>query len=256
MYEEYACCQEKYGKCYCTPLARKIPHCCLIAEVCCCTGCAIGGNRFLMNERYMTKDKITETIVIVIAAILSFFGLFGSIIGCWVNGVLNGQQEEHLAAVDGQSSLRPYAKWGKGENNCWECWKCEPCCGDPCNFVDGLKCFLCWILPCCSLCTAAKFYASSHEEDCTLIGHFLPYVLAALCAMFFPIPVFNYAPCLLLRTATRHNFRNVDQTGDQRYMFGDFLLAVCCSPFALCQELRASPVCFLFFFSFNELIFV
>ena len=215
MYEEYACCQEKYGKCWCTPIARKVPHCCLLAEVFCCTGCAIGGNRFLMNEAYMTKDSLSETIILIVAAILSFFGMFGAILGCWVNGVLNGQQEEHMAKTDGQSTLRPYTQWGKKENNCWECWKCEPCCGEPCNFMDGLKCFACWVLPCCALCTMSKFYATSvKDEECTILGHFVPYLIALLCSMFVPIPVFNSAPCLILRTATRHNFRQIDSTGN------------------------------------------
>ena len=253
MYDEYACCQEKYGKCWCTPVARYIPHCCLVAEVFCCTGCAIGGNRKLMNENYSTKDSTTETIVLVVAAILSFFGMFGAILGCWVNGVLNGQQEEHMAKTDGQSTLHPYTQWGKKENNCWECWKCEPCCGEPCNFMDGLKCFACWVLPCCAICTASKFYATSQGEDCTVLGHFVPYLVAALLAWFLPIPIFNSAPCLLLRTATRHNFRQNDSTGDPRYMFGDFIMSVCCSPCGLCQELRSAPVssfCFFFFFVF------
>ena len=28
-------------------------------------------------------------------------------------------------------------------NKCWECWKLEPCCGEPCNFGDG-ECLFCF----------------------------------------------------------------------------------------------------------------
>jgi len=207
------------------------------------TSITIAGNRFLMNEQYQVKDSTTEFIILLAAAILSFFGFFGTIIGCWVNGVLNGQQEEHLAKNEGQSTLRPYTSWGKAENKCWELWKCEPCCGEPCNLMDGLKCFACWVLPCFSLCTLSKFYASSvKDEECTILGHFVPYLVALACSMFVPIPVFNSAPCLLLRIATRHNFRQIDGTGDARYMFGDALLGLFCSPCAMCQELRSAPV--------------
>lgn len=244
IYEEYSCCQGKYGKCYCNTCTRAIPHCCLIAEVICCTGCAISGNRFLLNERYQTKDSITETIILIAAAVLSFFGLFGQIIGCWVNGVLNGQHEEHIAETEGQSTLRPFTKWNpKGENNCWEFWKCEPCCGEPCGVLPGLYCAACWLLPCFSLCTLSKFYASSvGDEECTILGHFVPYLLAWACATFFPIPVFNSAPCILLRTATRHNYREINKAGDPRYLFGDCLLGNFCAACATCQELRSTKI--------------
>jgi len=77
MYEDYEFCQGKYGRFWCPSLAKKIPYCCLCVESFCCVGCAIGGNRVLMNERYMIADTISETIILLVAAILSFFGLFG-----------------------------------------------------------------------------------------------------------------------------------------------------------------------------------
>lgn len=242
MYEEYRCCQGAYGKCYCTPCARQVPHCCLIAEVICCTGCSIAGNRKLLNEVYLTEDTLTEKVVLIGAAVLSFLGLFGAILGCWVNGVLNGQHEEHMAKQEDSSTLLPFARWGD-DNACWEIWKCEPCCGEPCGVVPAIKCLACWLLPCFSLCTISKFFATSvGDEDCTILGHFAPYLGALLCAMFFPIPPFNAAPCILLRTATRHNYRGLSGTGDPRLFFGDCLLSYICSPCALCQELRSTPV--------------
>ena len=145
MYEEYEFCQGKYGRCWCPSLAKKIPYCCLCIESFCCVGCAIGGNRVLMNERYQIADSITETIILLVAAILSFFGYFGAIIGCWVNGVLNGQQENELSDKEGGTGLIPYCRWktkegGDARNNCWDLNKCEPCCGEPCNVLDALKC--------------------------------------------------------------------------------------------------------------------
>ena len=191
----------------------------------------------------MVKNSLFETIILLVASILSFCGACGSILGCWVNGVLNGQNEETIVQKDGQSGLHPYARWNpQGENDCWNIWDCQPCCGEPCNPMDAIKCAACWLLPCFSLCTLSKFYATSLKQDWTLSGHVLPYCVAGLCAAFFPIPPFNSVPCLLLRTATRHNYRGQNGAGDPRFMFGDCLLGVMCGPCATCQELRSAPV--------------
>jgi len=196
----------------------------------------------VLQERYMVKNTLLETIILLVASILSFLGMFGSILGCWVNGVLNGQNEQTIVDKDGQSGLWTYARWNpEGENDCWQCWKCEPCCGEPCNPVDGLRCAACWLLPCFALCTLSKFYATSQKQDCTLMGHVLPYVVAFLCSAFVPIPPFNTVPCMLLRVATRHNYRGQNGAGDPRFFFGDCLLATICAPCATCQELRSSP---------------
>merc|ERR1712000_30203 len=243
MYEDYRCCQGAYGKFWCPTIAKKIPHCCLLAESICCTGCAIAGNRVIMKERYLVKERITETILLILGAILSFLGFFGAIIAAITNGCLNSQEERQLIVEEGASGLSLYPIW-EPDNKLWDLQKCEPCCGEPCNFMDGLKCALCWILPCCSLCTLVKFFASTLDQECLLLNHCGPYIVAILIGIFCGwIPGTGSLPTWYLRTAVRHNARVRNKTGDPIHYFGDclvgnFPIIGCC---ALCQELRSMP---------------
>ena len=43
---------------------------------------------------------------------------------------------------------------------------CEPCCGEPCNFLDGLYCFTC--VCCCTPVMHIKRWASQVEQPCAL----------------------------------------------------------------------------------------
>merc|ERR1712137_524043 len=75
-----------------------------------------------------------------------------------------------------------HCDWGdKGGNagKCWESWKCEPCCGEPCNPMDGIICFLCFAF--CGLCSNAKLYAYSMDQDCGLVNHCLYGCFCGLC---------------------------------------------------------------------------
>jgi hypothetical protein len=93
----------------------------------------------------------------------------------------------------------------------------EPCCGDPCNLMDGLWCAGCWFF--CGWCSFAKLYASSLDQDeCALINHFL-----ILCCNV----------CAVFNIITRHNLRSKMGTGPDKDntmgWVGDALLVwFCC----------------------------
>jgi len=199
----------------------------------------------IMKERYLIKETLCETILLIIGSILSFFGFFGSIIAAITNGCLNSQEERQLVVKEGKSGLTLYTQWKpKGENNLWDIHKCEPCCGEPCNPMDGLRCAACWICPCCTFCTLAKFFASTLDEECTMINHCAPIVVALLVSLFCGwIPGASFLPWWYIITAIRHNARVRNETGDPVHYFGDCLLGNfpiinCC---ALGQELRTFP---------------
>jgi len=126
---------------------------------------------------------------------------------------------------------------GKGGNAgiCWECWKLEPCCGEPCNFMDGLRCVLCFW--CCGPCSAGKLFAYTVEQECAVVNHCL-YV--CFCGCFASI-------CL------RHNLRLIHGVGDPENWLGDIILAWVCGACAFCQELRSvDPSTWDWLTEFNE----
>merc|ERR1712137_1300126 len=63
---------------------------------------------------------------------------------------------------------------------CWNCFhnNCEPCCGEPCNPLDGLYCFLCFW--CCGPCVMCKWWASQLDQPCALVNHVLPVFVAMI----------------------------------------------------------------------------
>jgi len=200
----------------------------------------------IMKERYMIQETLCETIILIIGAILSFFGFFGSIIAAITNGCLNSQEERQLVVKEGKSGLTLYGtKWDPDQkNNCWNLNQLSPCCGDPCNVKDGLKCAVCWICP-CFFCTYAKFLASGLDETCTMLNHCMPVVVALLVGIFCGwIPGAGVLPWCYLNTAIRHNSRVKIKKGDPIHYFGDCLMSNCCLTgcCALCQELRTMPI--------------
>lgn len=127
---------------------------------------------------------------------------------------------------------------------CWQCChnSCEPCCGDPCNFLDGLYCCLCWW--CCSPCQLSKYWASQVEQPCSCINHCIPVCLLLLLAgIGFPCNV----PMCIFNMVVRYNsrleagvFDNPDSIDKH---IGDFFLPCCCltAPCQFCQQLRTVP---------------
>merc|ERR1712137_1372518 len=119
-----------------------------------------------------------------------------------------------------------HCDWGdKGGNagKCWECWKCEPCCGEPCNPMDGVICFLCFAF--CGLCSNAKLYAYSMDQDCGLVNHFLYGCFCGLC----------------MSTCLRGNLRTMHDVGEPGVSPFDCLMVFFCGSCAGCQQLRSVP---------------
>lgn len=248
METRYSCCQGAYGKCWCTPCIRKIPcmpHLCLALESICCTSCSIAGNRTAMKFLYPRADTITETIIMIVGAILSFLGFFASFILCLTNGCLNSQQENEYVKEEGHTGLLMYADWGeKPPGVCYkDCFYLQPCCGEQeCNVMDGLYCFACWF--CCAPCSSAKLLAYSLDQDCYFINHCGPFLLVILLSW---IPIISFCSSILslyLNGAIRHNIRVQQGVGNAEHCFGDALLSnLCCTaPCSCCQELRSVPI--------------
>ena len=112
--------------------------------------------------------------------------------------------------------------WGAGRGDkIYECWKCEPCCGRPCNVKDGLYC--CLLSYCCGVCVSSKLYASSLNQDCAIV----PHCLMAWCCGWF-------TACF-----TRYNLRK--KNGVSGNLCGDCVCIWCCGACAGCQHFRAVP---------------
>mmetsp|Transcript_124464 Transcript_124464/g.175622 ORF Transcript_124464/g.175622 Transcript_124464/m.175622 type:complete len:204 (+) Transcript_124464:54-665(+) len=128
---------------------------------------------------------------------------------------------------------------------CWDCCKtsdCEPCCGEPCNFMDGLYCFCCFL--CCYTCVKSKWWASQVDQDCACVNHCLIICglrMLAQCGSIYMIP------WILFETFFRRNSRlknNVGVADDPMNIFGDCFMSCCpcTAPCTECQELRTVPV--------------
>jgi len=119
---------------------------------------------------------------------------------------------------------------------CWNCFhnNCEPCCGEPCNPLDGLYCFLCFW--CCGPCVMCKWWASQLDQPCALVNHVLPVFLA----MFFGVTcLFSW----LLRYNGRMEAGVTENPDSIDKYLGDFFLSClpCTAPCATCQQCRAVP---------------
>jgi len=86
--------------------------------------------------------------------------------------------------------------------------------------------------------------ASSQNQKCAIVNHFIPYLLSSALGGIAEIPYVSWAGLLILQFAQRHNARVREGTGDIRYMFGDAILANCCltALCSQCQLLRTYPV--------------
>ena len=122
--------------------------------------------------------------------------------------------------------------WGGKPGACWECWKCEPCCGDPCNFKDGLVCCLCWLCPIVGCCSFMKLYAYSMDQECACLNH--------CCILMIP-----YVGGIIASVSLRTNLRAKWDVGYGPHecigWVGDCLCQWICGPCVFCQSLRAVP---------------
>ena len=110
--------------------------------------------------------------------------------------------------------------WGSA-GAIYEIWKLEPCCGQPCNPADGLKCMVCWYF--CTFCTMTKLYSFSLGQECALFPH---------CLCVFCLP--NFAAWFM-----RYSLRK--KAGVKGNLIGDFVCLYFCGPCSFCQELRSVP---------------
>mmetsp|Transcript_26472 Transcript_26472/g.41211 ORF Transcript_26472/g.41211 Transcript_26472/m.41211 type:complete len:158 (-) Transcript_26472:427-900(-) len=121
-------------------------------------------------------------------------------------------------------------EWPEPGGACWDILKWEPCCGDPCNPMDGAYCCFCWY--CCGWCSFAKLYASAlDQEECALINHCL-----ILCCNICGI--FNIITRHLIRIKVGAGPEDMDLMG----WIGDCVMVWCCCCCAACQELRAVEI--------------
>lgn len=113
--------------------------------------------------------------------------------------------------------------WGEGKGGkLYECWKVEPCCGQPVNPKDAVYC--CLHFWCCALCTISNLQSK-------VLGQETWSIVPTCCFLYF---------CnICSRTAARYNLRRRQNVPGN--MMGDCILTWCCGPCAACQELRSVP---------------
>eukprot|EP01064_Diplonema_japonicum_P029985 TRINITY_DN4975_c0_g1_i2.p1 TRINITY_DN4975_c0_g1~~TRINITY_DN4975_c0_g1_i2.p1 ORF type:complete len:166 (+),score=23.34 TRINITY_DN4975_c0_g1_i2:85-582(+) len=118
-----------------------------------------------------------------------------------------------------------------GANECYACWKCDPCCGPGVceNPKQAAKCCACWYFT--GLCSLVKLHSSSMDEaKCGLCPNGIVGIMAFFCSP-------------LVWTATRYNIRAkrmIPAAGPKNGLLGDCLCSFFCSSCAACQNLRAA----------------
>jgi len=130
-------------------------------------------------------------------------------------------QEIKDGGINGCLGLDQFDWGGKG-GKIYEIWKCEPCCGSPCNPKDAIICMATWY--CCGFCAQSKLFASSLGGECGCLPHVLFSFFCSGCSFWF----------------TRYNLRQ--KNGIPGNLLGDCMCVYCCGCCAALQHLRASTV--------------
>eukprot|EP00760_Papus_ankaliazontas_P024310 PhM_4_TR222/c0_g1_i1/m.100072 len=113
--------------------------------------------------------------------------------------------------------------WPGHAGECWEFWRCSPCCGDPINFMDCISCVLqFWF---CGPCVAAKLFATSVNQECAVWPHCFPLIMCCSC---------------ITAPMERYNLRK--KAGVSGNIIGDIVCLYCCSCCAGLQTLRSVPI--------------
>jgi Cys-rich protein (TIGR01571 family) len=112
--------------------------------------------------------------------------------------------------------------WGPKIGSVWEVYRLSPCCGEPPNCDDGVRCCAIWY--CCSLCAFAKLYSSSLGQPCSLVPHVVCAYFCPFCAMAF----------------LRYNLRFHNEVDGN--VLGDFMCVLGCCPCACLQHLRSVKI--------------
>eukprot|EP01115_Flamella_aegyptia_P010703 TRINITY_DN47_c0_g1_i1.p1 TRINITY_DN47_c0_g1~~TRINITY_DN47_c0_g1_i1.p1 ORF type:complete len:168 (-),score=22.12 TRINITY_DN47_c0_g1_i1:198-701(-) len=134
-----------------------------------------------------------------------------------------------------------YCEWPEDKGNDWcyclscmEC--CEPCCGSPCDVVDGLFCAVSGIFFLC--CMGPKCLSYTQNQDCHLVNHCLPFFLVILSI----IPGLFVIPYFVFWTTFRVNLRKMHGIGEEGCGLCDCLTGcIIPGPCLACQELRSIP---------------
>ena len=133
-----------------------------------------------------------------------------------------------------------WSEYNEAGGPCWACChnNCEPCCGEPCNVLDGLYCCLCWW--CCGYCQLAKMWASQVDQPCACVNHCIPIIILLIIESFFPVMLFFN---MLIRYNSRLNAGVYDTPDPFDRLVGDCFLPCCCftAPCSFCQQLRTIP---------------
>jgi Cys-rich protein (TIGR01571 family) len=111
--------------------------------------------------------------------------------------------------------------WGGNAGKFFECWKLEPCCGEPCNPRDG--CLCCVHFTCCGICTNSRLLASKMNQTWSCWPHVLCFCCCQLCSM----------------SALRYNIRR--SHGVPGNICGDCICQCCCNLCATTQMIRSLP---------------
>lgn len=78
--EEYFCCG---GMCPMGPLKKPCPKIpCLCLESFCCVGCAIAGNRFLIQTRFEVRNSWVDDMIILCVCVVTWAICILNLIGC------------------------------------------------------------------------------------------------------------------------------------------------------------------------------
>lgn len=150
--------------------------------------------------------------------------------------------DEYQGVQDPDDSLLGcYCDWGPGRGGaCWDCCTCSPCCGTPCNCLDGCYCF--WCVCCCFYCVQAKLLASSLDQPCAFVNHCLPFCVGILADMV--VEGSGSVVMCVLGCLIRSNLRRRRGVGKDELTPGDFLMACCpcTSSCSFCQHLRSVEI--------------
>eukprot|EP00929_Paragymnodinium_shiwhaense_P110294 TRINITY_DN7719_c0_g1_i1.p1 TRINITY_DN7719_c0_g1~~TRINITY_DN7719_c0_g1_i1.p1 ORF type:complete len:208 (-),score=32.68 TRINITY_DN7719_c0_g1_i1:266-889(-) len=75
--EPYICCGGLFGEC--GPLGQPQDRNCAYVEACCCTGCAVGANRFIIQTRFDRENTACDDCILWTTCIVSWLACLLSI---------------------------------------------------------------------------------------------------------------------------------------------------------------------------------
>lgn len=92
-----------------------------------------------MKGEWNVEDNSLEWCTLCIVSAFSIVSVVSSALVICFYGCIHAQHEREWIRVEQSSSLEAYHEW-KDDNQLYHICDCEPCCGSPCNFMDGCYC--------------------------------------------------------------------------------------------------------------------